>query len=258
MNDNKVIINNMPTSKLLTKQETYQLINNYQKHQDINSKDKLVLGNLKLVLSLTKRFYGRTSNTDDLFQVGVIGLLKAIENFDVSYNLSFSTYAVPLIIGEMKRYLRDNNGIKVSRTLKDIAYQIMKLKEEYTNKDHTNVSPSMIMERLDISRELYNEALLSTNPLISLQETINSDNDVCLEEQISKEYGVQDSLNQHSDLIDALHLLNKREKTIIRGRYYYGLSQCELAKKLSISQAQVSRSEKKALHKMYKYLKGTI
>lgn len=258
MNDNKVIINNMPTSKLLSKQETYKLINNYQKHQDSNSKDKLVLGNLKLVLSLTKRFYGRTTNIDDLFQVGVIGLLKAIENFDVSYNLSFSTYAVPLIVGEMKRYLRDNNGIKVSRTLKDIAYQIMKIKEEYLNKYHTNVSSKMIINKLDISQELYNEALLSTNPLISLQETVNSDNESCLEEQISKEYKVQDVLNSHTDLVDALKLLNKRETTIIRGRYYYGLSQCELAKKLRISQAQVSRSEKKALHKMYNYLNSSI
>lgn len=135
MNNYQIIINGYhePRKKLTTK-ETYALIDEYQKTKDEKIKEKLVNDNIKLVISMTKRFYNRSDGCEDLFQVGMIGLIKAIENFNTSYDLKFSTYAVPLIIGEMKRYLRDNHQIKISRSLKDIAYKILKIKDEYLNK----------------------------------------------------------------------------------------------------------------------------
>ena len=151
MNNYQIIINGYhePRKKLTTK-ETYALIDEYQKTKDERIKEKLVNDNIKLVISMTKRFYNRSDGCDDLFQVGMIGLIKAIENFNTSYDLKFSTYAVPLIIGEMKRYLRDNHQIKISRSLKDIAYKILKIKDEYLNKFQREPTIKELAKKLDI------------------------------------------------------------------------------------------------------------
>ena len=177
MNNYQIIINGYhePRKKLTTK-ETYALIDEYQKTKDEKIKEKLVNDNIKLVISMTKRFYNRSDGCEDLFQVGMIGLIKAIENFNTSYDLKFSTYAVPLIIGEMKRYSRDNHQIKISRSLKDIAYKILKIKDEYLNKYQREPTIKELAKKLDVDQSVIIEALLSTNSVASLQEEVkNSD-----------------------------------------------------------------------------------
>ncbi|MFR6666972.1 MAG: SigB/SigF/SigG family RNA polymerase sigma factor, partial [Thomasclavelia spiroformis] len=241
----------------LTTKETYALIDEYQKTKDERIKEKLVNDNIKLVISMTKRFYNRSDGCDDLFQVGMIGLIKAIENFNTSYDLKFSTYAVPLIIGEMKRYLRDNHQIKISRSLKDIAYKILKIKDEYLNKFQREPTIKELAKKLDIDQSVIVEALLSTNSVASLQEEVkNSDgNSLKMIDSLSDEKAGVLKTNERIDLYDALKSLSQKEHDVIKQRYFEGLSQSEIAKELFISQAQVSRIEKKALNTLHNYLK---
>lgn len=258
MNNYQIIINGYhePSKKLTTK-ETYVLIDEYQKIKDERIKEKLVNDNIKLVISMTKRFYNRSDGCEDLFQVGMIGLIKAIENFNTSYELKFSTYAVPLIIGEMKRYLRDNHQIKISRSLKDLAYKILKIKDEYLNKFQREPTIKELAKKLDVDQSVIIDALLSTNSVTSLQEeTKNSDgNSLRVIDSLSDEKSdvLKDSVR--IDLYDALKKLSTKEYAVIKQRYFDGFSQSEIAKELFISQAQVSRIEKKALNNLHNYLK---
>lgn len=240
--------------KNLTKQEFYELITKYQKDHDEKIKEQLIQGNLKLVMAMTRRFYYKTSHLEDLFQVGIIGLIKAIDHFDVSYQLQFSTYAVPLIIGEMKRYLRDNHQIKISRHTKDLAYAILKISDEYIALYQREPTIDELADILKTEKKQIVEAMLSTNSVASFQEKIGQDDDITLIDSISDDEEIVDKYQHHLDLKMALTCLNAREKLIIQQRYFQGLSQCEIAKELVISQAQVSRIEKKALEKLHKKL----
>lgn len=248
------ILNSYIPKKNMSKQEFYCLIEKYQKDRDEKTKEQLVRGNLKLVIAMTKRFYQKTNHLEDLFQVGIIGLIKAIDNFDISYQLQFSTYAVPLIIGEMKRYLRDNSQIKISRTIKDLAYSILKVTDEYMNLYQREPSIEELSSLLNEDKKQIVEAMLSTNSIASFQETIGQDDDLKLIDSVSLEENVAENYQHHLDLKKAMNCLNYREKQIINQRYFLGLSQCEIAEELFISQAQVSRIEKKALEKLHKKL----
>lgn len=257
MNNYQVIINGYhEPKKRFTMKETYQLIDQYQATKDESIKEKLVNDNTKLVLSMTKRFYGRSNSYEDLFQVGMIGLIKAIENFDTSYGLRFSTYAVPLIIGEMKRYLRDNHQIKISRSIRDLAYKILKVKDDYLARFQREPTVNELAKELSVDQNVIIEAMLSTNTVSSLQEEIKNDdgNNLKMIDSLSDDKTVVSRTNEKIDLYDALDLLNQKEYQIITQRYFDGLSQSEIAKELFISQAQVSRIEKKALHNLHNYL----
>ena len=245
MNNYQVIINGYhEPKKRLTTKETYVLIDQYQATKDPEIKEKLVNDNAKLVISMTKRFYGRSDSSEDLFQVGMIGLIKAIENFDTSYGLKFSTYAVPLIIGEMKRYLRDNHQIKISRSIRDLAYKVLKVKDHYLAKFQREPTIKELADELETDQSAIIEALLSTNSVSSLQEEVKNDDGT-----------VVSRTNETIDLYDALKLLDQKEHQVIKQRYFEGLSQSEIAKELFISQAQVSRIERKALNNLHNYLK---
>lgn len=245
--------------KRLTHKETLDLINRYQKTKDITLKETLIMDNIKLVLSMMKRFYHRSESIDDLFQVGMIGLMKAIDNFNTSYQLKFSTYAVPLIVGEMKRYIRDDSKIKISRGIRDVAYKILKVKDQYLQKHQREPSINEIADMLELD---YNDiiiALYSTNTITSLQEELNNDegNVVQVVDQLPSRENDYD-MNQSLDLHDALNHLNQKQKKVIQERYFYGKSQMEIAKDLFVSQAQVSRIEKQALKNLHKYLLSNI
>lgn len=256
MTKGQILINHMPTAKKLTTKEIYQLIDEYQATHDEKIKEELIIGNLKLVISMTKRFYQRTDSIEDLFQVGIIGLIKAIEHFDTSYQLQFSTYAVPLIIGEMKRFLRDNSSLKISRTIRDLAYTILKVKDEYLSHEHREPTIEELSRDLNVDRKDIVEALLSTNTISSFQEQVShdDDNDIKLIDAISDDYDIAMQYHNHVDLIAALEQLNDKQKYVINQRYFAGLSQSEIAKELFISQAQVSRIEKNAIHLLHKLL----
>lgn len=258
MSNYQVIINGYhEPKKKLTIDETYKLINQYQATKDPAIKEILVNDNTKLVISMTKRFYGRSDSSEDLFQVGMIGLIKAIENFDTSYGLKFSTYAVPLIIGEMKRYLRDNHQIKISRSIRDLAYKILKVKDRYLVKFQREPTVKELSKELEVEQDAIIEALLSTNSVSSLQEEVKNDdgNNLKMIDSLSDDKAVVSRTNEKIDLYDALKLLDQKEHQVIKQRYFEGLSQSEIAKELFISQAQVSRIERKALNNLHNYLK---
>lgn len=243
--------------KRLSHNETIALIDKYHETKDEKMKEKLVEDNTRLVLSMTKRFYQRTDNMDDLFQVGMIGLMKAIENFNTSYNLRFSTYAVPLIIGEMKRYLRDNSQIKISRTIRDLAYKVLQVKEKYMQEYKREPTIKELSKELDVDKGAIIEAMQSTNSISSLQEEVKNDdgNALTMIDQIPNTKENVKDINVSIDLQDALHHLTEKERKVIDDRYFYGRSQMEIANDLFISQAQVSRIEKQALANLHKYLK---
>ena len=254
----KVDICNVNTADLqvLSVSEMKDAFIRYQQG-DESYKEVLLLGNLKLVLSMVQRFSNRCENMDDLFQVGCIGLVKSIENFDLNHEVRFSTYAVPMILGEIKRYLRDNHQIKISRSLKDIAYKILKIKDEYLNKYQREPTIKELAKKLDVDQSVIIEALLSTNSVASLQEEVkNSDgNSLKMIDSLSDEKAGVLKTNERIDLYDALKSLSQKEHDVIKQRYFEGLSQSEIAKELFISQAQVSRIEKKALNNLHNYLK---
>ena len=242
--------------KTLSKQEFYTLIEKYQKTHDPIVKEELLVGNMRLVLSLMKRFYQKSKHYEDLFQVGMIGLIKAIDNFDTSYQLQFSTYAVPLILGEMKRYLRDNTQVKISRPIKDLAYAILKEKEKYLNQYQREPTINELSQNLNIDKKNIIEAIQSTQSIASFQDVVGSDdqNELSLLDVVSLDQETLKHYHDHLDLKKAFDCLNQREKQVIQERYYQGYSQCEIADELFVSQAQISRIEKKALEKLHKKL----
>lgn len=259
MAKHKVEISGISTSdiKVLSNKENLELFQKYKDNNDINARDELINGNLKLVLSIIKRFNHRGENLDDLFQVGCLGLVKAIDNFDISYNVKLSTYAVPMILGEVKRYLRDNNSLRVSRSVKDLAYNVLKVKEELTNKlgrDATieEISKEMNIDIVDIANSL--DAMRTP---VSIFEPIYSDggDTIYLYDQIAS----RDTSNKDLDITlaveDAINLLDNRSRRIIEERYIIGKTQMEIASELGISQAQISRLEKDAIKSLKKVLK---
>lgn len=235
--------------------ETMKLIDEYQATKDERIKEQLVIDNARLVLSMTKRFVNRCDSLDDLFQVGMIGLIKAIENFNTSYNLRFSTYAVPLIIGEMKRYLRDNSAIKITRTIRDLAYKALQVKEQYIQNKGREPSVKELSALLEVSESSIVEALNSTNAVSSLQEEVSQDDgSATVLDQLADKKQDQSRMVQNIDLLEAMNRLSGKEKSVIERRYFLGRSQMEIASDLFISQAQVSRIEKQALGQLHKLL----
>ena len=254
----KVEISGVNTAniKVLTSEEMTELFKRMQKG-DSFAREELVSGNLKLVLSILKRFNTRCENMDDLFQVGCVGLLKAIDNFDLSHEVRFSTYAVPMILGEVRRFLRDDNSIRVSRSLKDIAYKTLKIKEEAAilNKEEPTIEE--IADKLNVS---VFEVISATNSLkspVSMFEPIYNDggDTIYLYDQIADDKDKGQDLDIRLSLEDAMDNLREREAKILDERFVIGKTQMEIAEELSISQAQVSRLEKSAIKKLRKTLK---
>ncbi len=253
----QVEITGIQTSNLksLSADEMKQLFIQYQ-NGDSFARDLLIEGNLKLVLSILKRFSNKTDNLDDLFQIGCVGLIKAIDHFDLSYDVKFSTYAVPMILGEVKRYIRDNNTIRISRSLKDIAYKIYHLKEKYYSIYGIEPSPSFLAEQLGISEFDISNAMIALKDPVSMYEPIYNDggDTIYLYDQIEDKKSNLNFSNQLA-IENAMEDLNTRERHILDERFVMGKSQMEIANELNISQAQVSRLEKKAIQQLKKVLK---
>ena len=257
MAKNKVEITGIKTSnlKVLKHDEMIELFKKY-KNGDKSVKEELVNGNLKLVLSILKKYYNRTDNMDDLFQIGCIGLIKAIDNFDLSHNVRFSTYAVLMIEGEIKRYIRDNNPIRISRSIKDLAYKILKFKEEYIYTNGTEPTTSEIAKYFDVAEYDVANAMLSLKEPMSIFEPIYNDggDTIYLLDQIED----KKESKEIDDLISmrkALLKIKDRERDILISRFIVGKTQMEIAEEIGISQAQVSRLEKNAIKTMKRLIK---
>ncbi|SHE55136.1 MULTISPECIES: RNA polymerase sporulation sigma factor SigG [Caloramator] len=257
MQTNKVEICGVNTSKLpiLSNEEMQELLIK-MKNGDKEAREKFIKGNLRLVLSVIQRFNNRGENVDDLFQVGCIGLIKAIDNFDLSQNVKFSTYAVPMVIGEIRRYLRDNNSIRVSRSLRDIAYRALQVRDSLISKNNKEPTVSEIAKELDVPREEVVFALDAIQDPISLFEPIYHDGGdaIYVMDQISDNKNTDDSWIENISIKQALQKLSSREKLILTLRFFEGKTQMEVADEIGISQAQVSRLEKSALSHMRKYI----
>lgn len=253
----KVEIANVNTAniRVLTLEEQIDLFNKYHSG-DMEAKNELIQGNLKLVLSVLKNFSLKNLDLDDIFQVGVIGLIKAIDNFDLNHEVRFSTYAVPMIIGEIKRYLRDSSSLRVSRSIKDLAYKALKVKDELTFKENREPTTLEISKKLNVSEWEVIQALNSLKDTVSMFEPIYSDGGdiIYLADQLSKDEGVYD-LETKISLVKALKQIKEKEKYIILQRYMMGRTQTELAEEIGISQAQISRLEKNGLEKIKKLIK---
>ena len=223
---------------------------------DMEAREEFIQGNLRLVLSIIQRFNRRGENVDDLFQVGCIGLIKAIDNFDLSQNVRFSTYAVPMIIGEIRRYLRDNNSIRVSRSLRDTAYKALQARDQLINKNLKEPTISEIAKELGLPKEEVVFALDAIQEPISLFEPIYHDSGdaIYVMDQVKDEKSEDEIWLQEIALREAIGKLNKREKLILNLRFYEGKTQMEVADEIGISQAQVSRLEKNALKQMRKLI----
>lgn len=255
MAKNKVIINGIDTSalKVLNQNEMEYLFKEL-KNGNKSAKNELTQGNLKLVLSILKKYQNKCDNMDDLFQIGVIGLIKAIDNFDLSFGVKFSTYAVLMIEGEIKRYIRDNTGIRISRSTKELSYRIIKFREEYLSKYYIYPPSEVVCKEFNLSEyELYN-ILNSLNEISSIFDPIyneNGDTIYLLDE-------LEDKNNKNLDellaLREALLKISDRDRVVIMKRYVDGLSQSEIAAFLNISQAQVSRIESNAINVIKKLI----
>ena len=250
---NKVEICGVNTSKLktLTDEEKRDLL---QKSQagDSAARDELIYGNLRLVLSIIQRFSGRRESADDLFQVGCIGLVKAVDHFNLALDVKFSTYAVPMIIGEIRRYLRDNNSIRISRSVRDLAYRALQAREELTREWEREPTPTEIAAKLGESKESVVRAMEAIVEPISLYEPVYSENgdSIYVMDQLSDTSAEDEHWAQSVALRDAMNKLSERERKIIEMRFYGNKTQMEIAESIGISQAQVSRLEKGALARM--------
>ena len=251
----KVEICGVNTSKLpvLTNKEKEELFIKINAG-DKKAREEFINGNLKLVLSVVRKFNNRGENVDDLFQVGCIGLIKAIDNFDLSQNVLFSTYAVPMIIGEIRRHLRDNNSIRVSRSLRDIAYKALQAKEALILKNNREPTIDEVAKEIGISKEEIANALDAIQDPVSLYEPIYNDgaDSLFLMDQIGDEKNKDENWVEDIAISEGLKKLNNREQMIIRKRFFDGKTQMEVADEIGISQAQVSRLEKSALLHMRK------
>ncbi len=254
---NRVAICGVDTSTLpkLKNEELVELMKKVKKGDEL-ARDQFVVANLRLVLSVVQRFSGKKEKSDDMFQVGCVGLMKAIDNFDVSLNVRFSTYAVPMIIGEIRRFLRDNNSIRVSRSLRDIAYKALQAREMLSKKLGREPKPEEIAKEIDIDVKNVNFALDAISETVSLNEPVYNDGNeaVRIMDQISDSKNSDESLIEQIALKDAVSKLSPREKEILLMRYYIGKTQMEVSDEIGISQAQVSRLEKNALSSIKKHL----
>lgn len=250
----KVEICGVNTSKLkvLPEKEKMRLLK-LAKEGDQNARDQLIQGNLRLVLSVIQKFTNRGESLDDLFQIGCIGLIKSIDNFDISQNVRFSTYAVPMIIGEIRRYLRDNSSVRISRSMRDIAYKAIQIKERMINENNKEPTIEEIAEEMEVPSENIVLALESIVEPVSLYEPVFSDgNDtVYVMDQIGDKNDDNNWLDEIA-LKQSIKNLNKREKQILSLRFLKGKTQMEVASEIGISQAQVSRLEKGAMKKVKK------
>lgn len=254
---NKVEICGVNTAKLpVYKDQEMQEMLQAIKAGDKEVREKFITGNLRLVLSVIQRFSNRGENPDDLFQVGCIGLIKALDNFDLSHGVKFSTYAVPMIIGEVRRYLRDNNSIRVSRSLRDIAYKALQAKERLSNSLSREPSVTEIAEEIEVPREDVVLALDSIQEPVSLFEPVfHDDGDaVFVMDQVQDTKNTDEKWIENISLSEAMNKLSPRERHILKMRFFEGKTQMEVAEEISISQAQVSRLEKNALKYMRKYV----
>ncbi len=253
----KVEICGVNTSRLkvLKNDETMELLKR-SKNGDRKAREELISGNLRLVLSVIQKFSNRGENADDLFQVGCIGLMKAIDNFDTSLDVKFSTYGVPMIIGEIRRYLRDNSAIRVSRSMRDTAYRVLQVKERLTNENHREPTPEEIAKELDIRREDVVFAMDAITDPVSLYEPVYTDGGdaICVMDQVGDTKNTDESWLQQIAINEAIARLGKREKHILALRFYDGKTQMEVAEEVGISQAQVSRLEKNAINQIKKDL----
>lgn len=250
MKFNKVELCGVNTSKLkvLKEKEKMELLRKIMEG-DKNARNELINGNLRLVLSVIQRFTNRGENLDDLFQVGCIGLIKAIDNFDVTQNVRFSTYAVPMIIGEIRRYLRDNNSVRVSRSLRDTAYHAMQIKERLTNENQKEPTIEEIAKEMHIKKEEVVLALEAIVEPVSLYEPLYNDGGDTI--YVMDQVGDSNSDDNWIDEIvfkQSIEKLSDREKKILSMRFMQGKTQTEVAKEIGISQAQVSRLEKSAIN----------
>lgn len=255
---NKVEICGVNTSKLpiLKNKEKDELFKKILEG-DYEAREKYITGNLRLVLSVIQRFSNSNEMVDDLFQVGCVGLIKAIDNFDVTQNVKFSTYAVPMIIGEIRRYLRDNNSIRVSRSLRDIAYKALQVKEMLIKKNDKEPTIEEIAKELELPKEDVLFALDAIQDPISLFEPIYNDGgeSLYIMDQVSDKQNKEENWIQSISLKDAMNKLSQREYDIVKLRFFQGKTQMEVANEIHISQAQVSRLEKSAINHMKRYLK---
>lgn len=246
---------NTANIKVLTSDEQIELFKKMQAG-DPFAKDDLVNGNLKLVLSILKRFASRTDNMDDLFQVGCIGLIKAIDNFDLAHEVKFSTYAVPMIVGELKRYLRDNNSIRIARSIKDLAYKALRTKEELTSRLGHEATLEEVAKELELPVYEIQNALDSMRDTISMFEPIYNDggDTIYLADQLEDKSNLTEVIDNRLSLKEALDQLKAKERYILTARYIVGKTQMELAEEIGISQAQISRLEKSGLENVKKLM----
>ena len=238
------VLSNVEKQKLLIK----------IKNGDNEAREKFIQCNLRLVLSVIQRFGGRGENADDLFQVGCIGLIKAIDNFDLSQNVQFSTYAVPMIIGEIRRYLRDNNPIRVSRSIRDLAYKSLQIKEKITKETGKEPTVEQIAKELGVDKEEIVFSLDAIQDPISLQEPVYNDGSesIYVMDQVKDTKNTDEYWAENLTITEAMKKLNDREKMIMNKRFYDGRTQMEVAEEIGISQAQVSRLEKSAIEHIKK------
>ena len=258
MPSNKVEICGVNTLKLpiLSNEEKEELFRRILKGDRL-AREEYIYGNLRLVLSVIQRFSNRDENMDDLFQVGCIGLIKAIDNFEITQNVKFSTYAVPMIIGEVRRYLRDNNSIRVSRSLRDTAYKALQAKENLSKKNQKEPSLSEIAKYMDIPLKDVVTALDAIQDPVSLFEPVFRDSGgdaLYVMDQVKDPKNRDDSWLENISLSEAMKKLTEREKYILNLRFFQGKTQMEVSSEIGISQAQVSRLEKSALKHMRKYM----
>ena len=254
---NKVMICGVNTAKLplLTDDEKTELFIQIEQGNE-EAREQLIEGNLRLVLSVIQRFSNASENADDLFQVGCIGLMKAIDNFDRSLNVKFSTYAVPMIIGECRRYLRDNNAIRVSRSLRDIAYKAIYTKERILREEDRDATVEEIAKEIEVEKEMVVYALDAIATPVSLYDPVYQEggDTLYIMDQVSDKKNKEENWIENISLKEAMQRLSDREYNIIRLRFFEGKTQTEVANEISISQAQVSRLEKSALKSMKNYL----
>ena len=250
---NKVEICGINTSqlKVLSDDEKRELLIK-SKRGDAAARQDLIYGNLRLVLSVIQRFTNRKENLDDLFQVGCIGLVKAVDNFNIELDVKFSTYAVPMIIGEIRRYLRDNNSIRISRSMRDLAYRALQVREELIRVNETEPTVDQIAERLGEKKEAVVRAMEAIVEPISLYEPVYNENgdSIYVMDQLSDTNSSDEMWMESIALREAMKSLDERERKIINLRYYKNKTQMEIAEEIGISQAQVSRLEKGAIEQM--------
>ena len=246
---------NTANIKVLTSEETKELFDK-MKNGDPFARDDLINGNLKLVLSILKKFSNKTDNLDDLFQVGCLGLVKAIDNFDTSYDVKLSTYACPMILGEIKRYLRDNSALRVSRSIKDLAYKSLKLKEDLITSNGIEPTDSEVAKILGVTEYDVSSAIESLREPVSMYEPIYNDggDTIYLFDQISNKQEEYD-LDYKLAVDKAMNRLKLRDRQILEDRFIIGKTQMEIASELGISQAQISRIEKNAIKTLKKTIK---